>query len=291
MTFELRTAYWDDPQAKEQFKRFMREIHDLDFTEWEQAGYWDDAYRPFSYFDAEGVAASVCVYGMELVIAGERRPVAQISGVGTRPALRRRGLNRELTHRAMEWADSRHDFYFLFADDDAVPFYRRLGFRPATESRPVFGVRGAAPTPGLRKLDPARADDLQVVDRASRERTAVSDALGVLNHRLLMFHALGPLRDYAHTIEELGVVVFSKRSGARLTVFDVVGPQVPVWERLYPYLAARDDEEACLYFAPDKLRPEVPVRFEEVPDNNLHLWGELPAGLGERFVFPFTSHA
>ena len=74
-------------------------------------GFWDHGYRPFSLFDGSNIVSSLCVYSMDMTINGEHRLVAQVSGVGTLPEYRRKGLNLELTQKAMAWAKTEHDFF------------------------------------------------------------------------------------------------------------------------------------------------------------------------------------
>jgi GNAT superfamily N-acetyltransferase len=131
MKMELRTAYWDDRESREAFQRFILDIHNLDFNAWEEAGYWDDAYRPFSWFQDGEVISSVCIYSLPAVIDGRTTKLAQISGVGTLPEYRRCGLNRELTAAGLQWAGTSHEGVFLFSDEDAVPYYEHCGFKPS----------------------------------------------------------------------------------------------------------------------------------------------------------------
>ena len=58
----LRSHYWDDRRAKDAFKAFLLDIHNLDLTLWDEAGFWDDHYTAFSLFDGERVVSSVCLY-------------------------------------------------------------------------------------------------------------------------------------------------------------------------------------------------------------------------------------
>ena len=125
MDLKLRTHYWDDSDAKAAFKQFILKIHGLDFSEWDSSGYWDHAYTPFSFFDGDTVVASVCVYLLKAVLNGENTRVAQISGVGTLPEWRRRGLNRQLTDIGLAWAQGKHQGVFLFSDTDAIPYYEK----------------------------------------------------------------------------------------------------------------------------------------------------------------------
>lgn len=285
----LKTEYWDDPAARAAFKAFILEIHGLNFNAWESAGCWDDAYTPFSYFEGDEVVASVCVYLLDVVIEGAATRLAQISGVGTAPRWRRRGLNRRLTEIGLDWARGRHEGVFLFADDDAVPFYRRCGFEPIEEYVERTAAPSAARRAGALKLDPRQRRDLDRIVAHARRRAAVSDRFGVLNARLLAFHALYPLRDNVFEIPDLECVVFFSRAEGLLKLFDVVGARVPRLEQLYPYIADVGDREIELHFHADKLGLEQ-AAVETIPlaGNNPFVRGAFPA---ERPVFPYTCRA
>ena len=110
MNLSYREDYWDSPELKEQFLSFLIQIHGLDLSRWDKMGFWDRKYRPFSYFDGDSLISNVCIYSMDMTIQGQRRLVAQVSAVGTLPEYRRKGLNIELTQKAMDWARVNHDF-------------------------------------------------------------------------------------------------------------------------------------------------------------------------------------
>jgi GNAT superfamily N-acetyltransferase len=285
-----REAYWQDPIARRAFQKFLIEIHGLDLSAWETAGYWDDRYRPFSYFDDEGrVVSSVCVYSLEMSVHDSGRRAAQISGVGTVPARRREGLNRRLTEIALEWAAPDHDFVFLFADDDAMPFYARCGFLPVAEQIPFVNVRGRAPRVGVRALDLGDPRDRELLRATAAGRTPVSDTLGVLGEKLFMFHALYGLSAVLHHLPELDVIVAFRHEGSRATIFDVVGSCMPAFVELYPYVASARTEQVDFLFVPDKLEVED-LRWRPLEGNNLHGREGFPLR-GQPFLFPFTSHA
>jgi len=289
--FVYRDGYWADLAARGAFKRFLVEVHGLDLSAWESAGYWDDDhYRAYSYFDAEGrVVSSVCVYSLKMVVGGSPCRGAQISGVGTLPEYRRQGLNRRLTEIALEQVGPDHDFVFLFSDPDASPFYRRCGFQPLEEHFPYVEVEPRALKPGMRVLDLDVPADRSRVERLAALRTPVSETLGVSSPGLFMFHALYQFPDRLHDIPELDVVVALRREGTQLTVYDVVGSSVPRFDELYPYLASPETTEIGFYFVPDRLAIEDPS-WRPLPENHLFDRGEFPLR-AERFVFPFTAHA
>ncbi len=291
MGLDFRTDYWQDHAARAEFQAFIRRIHGLDFTAWERAGYWDRLYRPFSFFDGDRLVASTCLYSMDMVVAGARRRVAQISGVGTLPEFRRQGLNRRLTELALEWARPEHDFVFLFADEEAFPFYAATGFRPVQEHFPRLRAPGggSGEVPGLRRLDMELEEDRALVHRLGAARTPVSARLGVLNLELLMFHALYPLREHLHHLPERELIVAFERDEEGLRLFDLVGSDLPPLPELLPELGARPGEPVDLLFLPDRMHAGEPD-WLPLEGNGTHLMGDFPLE-GEPFLFPFTAHA
>jgi GNAT superfamily N-acetyltransferase len=287
MNLTMKTEYWDDPKALGAFKEFMVKIFGLDFSEWESGGYWDNAYTPFSFFKGETIVASVCIYLLDAVIDGETTHLAQISGVGTLPEWRRKGLNRQLTDVGLDWAQDRHDGVFLFANTDAIPFYRKCGFRPIGE---YVEIVEATPVPncgGAVKLDPGRKHELDRIYEYAKRRTPVSDKFSVLNAKLVVFHALHSLRNHVYEIPDLDCVVFYERKEGCLSVFDIVGERVPRLKELYPYIAGENDSVIEVHFFTDKLGLDE-SRTRPLLGNNPFTKGTFPV---ERPVFPFTSRA
>ena len=287
MSLVLRSAYWSDRGARDAFKRFIFEIHGLDFAEWESAGYWDEAYTPFTFFTGEKVVASVCIYLLDAVIRGEAVRIAQVSGVGTLPEWRRKGLNRRLTEVGLDWAHGKHRGVFLFANTEAIPFYERCGFTPFTEyvarveQRPVEGREGCV------KLDSGRKAERDKIYEYARRRAPVSNEFGVLSAKLLMFHALGGLRSHIYEIPDLGCLVFCRRDSNCLRIYDVVGARIPGWHELYPYIARESDRFIEYHFHPDKLGVEG-ARIVPLIGNSCFVKGTFPV---PRPVFPFTCRA
>lgn len=287
MPLTFRSRYWSDPQARRAFMRFIHAIHNVDFAEWEAAGYWDDDYIPFSFFEGERVAANVCIYTMPAIVNGERCRVAQVSGVGTAPEHRRRGLARRLHAIALEWALQEHRFAFLFADRDAMPFYAKVGFEPVADHAPCVRLPGTAPRTGLQRLDLRQPAGRAAVYALACERAPVSHVFASFNPRLVMYHALYGLREHAYRIEELDAIVFSRREGARVVVYDVLARELPRFADLYPWLTTGGPETFEFRFPVDRLQPGA-VELRALPDSNAHT---MRARGIDRWVFPFTAHA
>jgi hypothetical protein len=123
----------------------------------------------------------------------------------------------------------------------------------------------------------------------AERRAPVSDTLGVIGPKLFMFHALYQFPGRLYHVRDLDVAVAIGREGPRLTVYDVVGPRMPRFDELCPYLVSSDTTEIDFYFVPDKLEIDN-LRWRVLQGNNLHDRGDIPLR-SERFLFPFTAHA
>lgn len=289
MNLSFRENYWDSRELKAEFLSFLERIHGLDLSLWDKMGFWDEKYRPFSYFNGNALVANVCVYSMTMTIQSKRRLVAQISGVGTIPEYRRRGLSFDLTQKALEWARNNHDLFYLFAENEASALYRKCGFRQIDEYKACVSVSCKDAQPGAVKLDMERSDHVELIYRLVTQREPVSDILGVSNSKLFMFWCLHSLRDHVYYISELNLLVIYKRVNGLITMYDIVGASIPAFSAIYPYFCHKSDEKIEFLFMADKLDLGS-YDLIKVADNGTHILGDFPVE-SSKFIFPFTAHA
>lgn len=290
MNLTYREDYWDDPGLKRQFLTFINDIFDVDMTIWEELGYWDERFRPFSFYDDGNLVSHVCIYSLDMFILGEPCKVAQVSSVATLEGYRRKGLNLALSQKAIEWANQEHDFLFLFADYEAYPFYERVGFRQINEYKTAYPLQGLNPIEGAIKLDMTKEDDRALAYRIADEREPVSDVLGFRNKRLFMFRIVYFLKDYIYYLPKFDLLILYKREKGVLTLLDIVGKRMPSFGELYPYISDRSDTTAEFLFMPDKMGLDMNKSTAIELDNGTHVMGDFPFE-GRQFIFPFTCHA
>ena len=291
MSLWFRQGYFHDSDYKTEFIHFLDDLHGLDLSLWDQSGFWDPDYVPFSFFEDGKMIANVCVYSLLMVVNGEACRVAQISSVGTIPSHRRRGLNRDLTERAREWcAEQGHQFVFLFADESAIPFYEACGFRHVPQHR--YRIEPPAVTPvqdGRRAIDVTRSTDLERVAAAAADRTPASEVLGHRSAGLFMFHTLYTLRDCLFELPALDLIVAAREANGTLLLYDLIGPEIPTFADLQPHLQ-RDGITAYEFgFVPDKLEIEAATDVDDNGDGT-HVGDGFPFE-GLPFRFPYTAHA
>lgn len=284
---EYREDYAGDPVARAAFHSFLIDLHGLDLTLWEERVGWDPDFVLFSFFDGDEVVASTAIYSLAMILGGTWVRAAQISSVGTREPWRRRGLNAELTRRALAWAKRLgHRGTFLFADADATEFYTKQGFAEQAEWIHTCSVRSAS-RPGSRNVTYDR--DEALIRRLVESRTPVSEILGARSPKLELFHLLYENAGELRYVEELDLLVASERDGEVLHVYDLIGPDLPKWSEIEPFLVGPATRTISFAITPDRLGLTDAVAVED-RSSRLHV---LPdEGLiGGRGIVPFTAHA
>lgn len=287
----LRTDYWQDTKLKAQFIAFLDHIFGLNLTKWDDTGYWDyDNYHPFTYFENDRIISHVCLFSMDTVINGRRTRLAQISGVGTLEEYRRRGLNRELTETAIAWAKKNHDFFFLFSDPDAVPFYQKCGFRPVREHKFTAPIVPRPPLSGIVKLCMNDAKDRDKIFALASRRAPVSDQWGVIMPNLFMFWCLYVLSNSVFYIPELDCLVLFEHKDNRIIIYDIVAEHMPEFSAIVPYISSESSTKAEFLFMVDKLNLSNLATEPADEDNNTHFLGTCPIE-NKPFIIPITAHA
>jgi len=284
---ELRTSYWDDPQAKTAFIKFILDIHGLDFSEWNERGFWDPAFTPFSYFNGDRVVSSVCLYPQKAIIYGRETTLLQVSSVGTHLAFRKQGLNRELTEAGLGWAEGKHEGVFLFSDDEAIPYYEKQGLQSIEEFMHVIRPEPTPRRAGAVQLFPDDETDLRRIQSLVEDRAAVSREFFMFNPRLVMFHVLYFVRDAVFEIPDLDCLVFCRRKNGILSIYDIIGTRIPLFEELYPYLADQSDKAVEFHFSTDLL-DVAPVEKKAIIGNHPMVRPGFPV---QDPIFPYTSRA
>lgn len=290
--YRFETNYWDDKSKKLAGIHFINFIHKLDLSLWDKLGYWDNNYRPFSLFHHDKIISHVCLYTMDMIVKGKRCSVAQISAVGTHPDYRRQGLNFQLTQKVLEWATPKHDFYFLFADDIALPFYKHCGFRTVDEHKTIITLKNHNydKREGAVKLDINKESDRDLIYKMALKRDAVSNQLGIFTPKLFMFWCLYDLGDNIYHIPELDALVIYQRQGNTVVVQDIVASKIPAFDQFYPFIAENKDQEVAFKFMTDKMKIESYSAQEIKINNGTHLMGSFPFE-NRPFLFPLTAHA
>ena len=76
--FRYRIDYCHDQRYRGALKRLLRTVFGLELREFDDLGFWDPTYHPFSYFAGDEVVSNVSCFDLPLLVAGDRVPVGGI---------------------------------------------------------------------------------------------------------------------------------------------------------------------------------------------------------------------
>ncbi|OBZ96921.1 acetyltransferase [Pararhizobium polonicum] len=250
----LRQDYFGDPAAWAGLVALLQDTFGIDVGIQDRFGGPDPTSMPFGYFDGSGACvANFSAFSMPLMIEGRRVKAAGFQSGAVRPEWRGRGLYRDLMRRAFGWCDTQgFELALLLTDKPAL--YQPYGFKVLPQyqfSGPPPAHAGLAGSSRALLLDDP--DDLALVMRVLRERTAVSSAFSVAAQAemfLLNSHFDPDIR-LAH-LEQSGAIIAWRSGEAAFQLLDVAGRTIPP---LSVILAALDQRpgriEVC--FPPDRL--------------------------------------
>ena len=289
MKYKLIKDYCENPGNRHLLTDFAIQIFNLDLTRWIQNGFWDENYKPISFLENDKIVSNVSVYSLQMIMNGQMKRASQFSTVGTLPEYRREGLGKKLIQEAIEFCREDHDFIFLYANDEAVSFYQKQNFLFQKEYKYFVELKAIRQKRGIIKLEMSNLDNLQKVYEFARDRKPVSNKIGILSEKLLMYHALYPVSDFIFFIPELELILIFERKENKLIIYDIIGKEIPKFSDIFPYISNNENTIIEFQFMPDKLG-SMNFKTREFTDNQLHIY-ELSPFKNEKIIFPFTSQA
>lgn len=125
---EFIKDYKHDEAMRLSFDELAKKTFGISFEAWYQSGQWNASYQPYSYHVDGKIVANASANLMSLIIEGNRVNAIQIGTVMIDSEYRRRGLASDLITRIIEAYENEVDFFYLAADEDALPLYKKCGF-------------------------------------------------------------------------------------------------------------------------------------------------------------------
>lgn len=242
---------------------------------------WHEVSTAFVAIVDDVPVAHTGVIAIPLVIDGERRVVAGVHAVCTRPEFRGRGHARAVLAEALTFVDRHFDAALLTT---SIPeLYARFGFRPVEEAIATFD--GGPPFRSDRQARRLAADgaDLQLLRDLLALRQPISYVLGAIDPGWLflineVLASSGLRRVYY--IDALEVAVVFERDGGTLKLLDVVGADIPDLTTLLAHVPVAF-ERVELHFVPDRMAGVPYGSTPASPEDRLMVRGriELPPGV------------
>jgi GNAT superfamily N-acetyltransferase len=269
---QFKQSYADNPRLKRQVFHLLEPCFP-GITQAEQESLalghpWEKVSTPFVYFHGEVAITHVGLLELPLVVMGHTVRVGGIHAVGTRPEFRRRGYYRQVMTEVLEYCAPRYDTLLLTTGQPLL--YEPFGFRVVQEHIFVAPCPSHGGTQGFRPLQAHATTDLQILRRLLDRRVPISSILGVAREKAVFsFNARNLPLYYA---ADLDVIISFVLAGTQLTLFDIVGSQIPALSAILRRFPQPIDH-VTTYFSPDRLEAD----FRAVP----HTLIDPPGALGE----------
>lgn len=130
---ELIHDYMKNDKLRHELNALARKTFCLDFESWVTEGCFEGDYIPHSFEEGGKIISNVSANRMCFVQNGVKKKYIQIGTVMTDEAYRKQGLAKKLMEHVIEQYKDQCDGIYLFANLDALDFYRRLGFAEGRE--------------------------------------------------------------------------------------------------------------------------------------------------------------
>lgn len=216
---------------------------------------WESVSTPFICFQGDRVVSHVGVIELSLVLMGRVTRVGSIHGVATHPDYRHKGYYRSCMEEAFQHCATSYETLILSTEHPE--YFEPFGFRFVREHKFTLKCDSPVGAEGFRLINTREAEDIALLQRLLQEREPVSNLVGVVNEKAVFCFNEGwrPL----HYAPELDLIVCMEIEGARLTIFDIVGPNIPTLAALLDS-TPQQIEEVEICFSPDRLSVKAEAR-------------------------------
>ena len=205
--FEIIKNYRDNTTLRRSFNALAEETFGLNFEDWYQNGFWKDNYNPYSVVLDGQVAANVSVNRTDMLMNGQRRHVLQLGTVMTEEKYRNRGMIRAIMAE-IEKDHSDADGVYLFANDEAVDFYPKFGFRKETECLYTKAVHQTGKC-AMEQISMKGPEDWAVLAKAMEENMFRGACDMVDNPGLIFFYVSQFMQECVFYSKELDAYVIA----------------------------------------------------------------------------------
>lgn len=299
MNYQYKIGVRDDDQLRASFNELTRRTFGFDFKDWYASGHWGDWYIPHVLLDGDRVVSNVSVNLMQFDLCGVKKNYIQLGTVMTDDVYRGRGLNRWIMEQILAEYSGKTDGVYLFADDTAIDYYPKFGFRPAMEYEYYFSaeqIKNITPYT-LKKVDlkdPEQAERLYQFIGSYQVDPAVpnkNDALYMLdNISLYQFWFEAEFGDQIYYLPEKEAYVVAGMDEDILFIHQIFGKQKVDLCRIAAVFG-KGAQEIIMGFTPaDQIG--LSVRKQDEPGGTLFVMGDdLDRIERDKLIFPVLSHA
>lgn len=294
MDYQLTKNIRDDEGLRRSFMALAYKTFGISFEEWHDKGFWTDKYIPYAMIKDGRVVSNASVNMIDFKFYGQTKRWIQIGTVMTDEVFRGHGLVRRLLETIIgEWKE-KCDCIYLSANGTVLDLYPKFGFERADEYEYYFRPGKVKNYVNFRRLCMDSPKDRTVFERCYEKANPFSALACVNNFGLLMFYALGPMKDNIYYSEEAEAVCIGAAKGDVWVCFDIFGgSDFPAERLLMPAEAAMSAKKVLFGFTPVQTDGLECLKIDvAVNDEYLFVLKDMENAFKEKkLMLPALSHA
>jgi GNAT superfamily N-acetyltransferase len=290
--YKLLIGYRQENEYRHAFNDLAKNIFNISFEDWYQAGYWNEKYIPYTLFDGHKAIANASANIMDFNTFGESKRYIQIGTVMTDENYRNKGLSRFLIEKILNDWNTRCDFVYLYANSTVLDFYPKLGFTRVKEYECFKKIK---------KFSPSQFEKLNMNVQENRNKlydyvrtTKVFGKLSMQeNADLVMFYCITVLKDCVYFLKSLDTFAIAKFNNKQIHLLDVFSKNEINLNAIINLLSGQTTNSILLGFTPkDFTSFEIRHVDEALKDEVLFIKNDkTKLFYNNKIMYPLLSHA
>ena len=291
--FKFISNCMKNDKYRKSFNELAMKTFNINFEEWFRDGYLDGNYINYSFICEENIVANVSANKFNVIYNGELKKAIQIGTVMTDVNYRNKGLSKELMNVVLkEYND--YDFIYLFANDSALEFYPKFGFKRVIEGKYEMNINEIEKIDlknhNIIKLDLKNEEHKIIINKLAANRVPISQKLGLIKD-------IWPLKVYCnyeynnelYYLKEDNIIVILKREDNIVKLYDILSEDKFNLDNIISKILKADDKKIQFNFIAESEKYKIDFQLEDnIKDALFVKKGKVTLENG--ILFPKTSH-
>ena len=276
---ELKFQNRNNHQYEKLFNELIENVFGFSFSDWHSLELWDERYESYSIVENNKMLSNVCLFRVNLCINTENVTAYQLGAVATHTDHRGKGLSREILSQITEKYPN--NLMFLFANERAVDFYPKFGFKRVYNSLALLPKE--IDNPDILGHNLGMTSD--TVKNYLYNGRPLSSQIDCLNTQpIVYFHFIMEYKNNIYHIPEIDSMVVAKQSGDNLFIPYINVPSEIDFDEICKRLPFSGVKTISFGFAPDNLN--IDCSYKKLLSDNESMFVKGSIELPNQFVFP-----
>ena len=287
--YQFVTGYGKNNELRKSFNDLTQNIFEFNFEQWNQDGYWQNQYIPYSLIDGDKIVSNVSVNILNFKVFGEEKRYIQLGTVMTNPDYRDQGLLRMLLIKTIEDYQDKCDLIYLFANNSVLDFYPKFGFKELKQYQCVKKAEAIHTDVTIKKLNMSDENSVSFVIDKVMHAVPISKVSMCTNAELIMFYCTLFMKNNVYYLEKYDAVVIANFTEDTMEVMDILCTENIPLNRILNAFTNERVKRIVLFFTPQDTA-SFKTTLLKGEDTLFAMGTDLQLLKNNQFMFPKLSH-